>query len=112
MSPRDRFPKPREYPAHYSISFGRGERVRTFAPERARRPSLHRSAARARLQRAGMAGDVTGEIPRPSSTKAETPSTPATARKNPLLVPSAEVALPAGAAAFAPITTTQPFQTL
>lgn len=63
-------------------------------------------------QRAGMAGDVTGEIPRPSSTKAETPSTPATARKNPLLVPSAEVALPAGAAAFAPITTTQPFQTL
>jgi len=63
-------------------------------------------------QRAGMAGDVTGEIPRPSSTKAETPSTPATARKNSLLVPSAEVALPAGAAAFAPITTTQPFQTL
>jgi len=63
-------------------------------------------------QRAGMAGDVTGEIPRPSSTKAETPSTPATARKNPLLVPSAEVALPAGAAAFAPITTTQPFETL
>jgi hypothetical protein len=31
MSPRDGFPKPREYPAHYSISFGRGERVRTFA---------------------------------------------------------------------------------
>jgi len=32
-------------------------------------------------QRAGMAGDVTGEIPRPSSTKAETPSTPATPRR-------------------------------
>jgi type IV secretory pathway VirJ component len=63
-------------------------------------------------QRAGMAGDVTGEIPRPSSTKAETPSTSATARKNPLLVPSAEVALPAGAAAFAPISPPQPFQTL
>jgi hypothetical protein len=184
MSPRDRFPKPQEYPAHYSISFGRGERVRTFAlrpsvlagllsivpllalgclaltllfifrddllaslmsrqaemaamrtqieqmksrelvQEQAYSGRLHelfqrqtQLETRATLvaslaQRAGMAGDVTGEIPPPSSTKAETPSTPATARKNPLLVPSAEVALPAGAAAFAPITTTQPFQTL
>ncbi len=31
MSPRDRFPKPRDYPTHFSISLARGERARTFA---------------------------------------------------------------------------------
>jgi murein DD-endopeptidase MepM/ murein hydrolase activator NlpD len=31
MSPRDRFPKPREYPTHFSISLARGEQARTFA---------------------------------------------------------------------------------
>ena len=192
MSPRDRFPKPREYPAHYSISFGRGERVRTFgSPKRARRPSLHRSAARARLpradaalhfprrssrladvapgrdairyedrlaamrtqieqmksrelvqeqaysgrlhelfqrqtqletratlvaslaQRAGMAGDVTGEIPRPSSTKAETPSHTGNGTEEPAACSIRRGRFASrAAAAFAPITTTQPFQTL
>jgi murein DD-endopeptidase MepM/ murein hydrolase activator NlpD len=31
MSLRDAFPKPREYASHYSISFARGERARSFA---------------------------------------------------------------------------------
>jgi murein DD-endopeptidase MepM/ murein hydrolase activator NlpD len=31
MSPRDTFPKPRQYPIHYSISIARGDRARTFA---------------------------------------------------------------------------------
>jgi murein DD-endopeptidase MepM/ murein hydrolase activator NlpD len=31
MSLRDAFPKPRDYPTHYAISFARGERARTFA---------------------------------------------------------------------------------
>jgi len=36
MSPRDTFPKPREYPSHYSVVLARGERARTFRL----RPSL------------------------------------------------------------------------
>jgi murein DD-endopeptidase MepM/ murein hydrolase activator NlpD len=31
MSPRERFPKPRDYRTHFSISLARGERARTFA---------------------------------------------------------------------------------
>jgi hypothetical protein len=63
-------------------------------------------------QRAGMAGDVTGEIPRPSSRKPRRQAhRQRHGRTRCLFHPQRSLCQP-GAAAFAPITTTQPFQTL
>ena len=192
MSRRDGFPKAREYPARYSISFGRGEQVRTLmlrpsvlvgllsivpllalgcvalsllfifrddflaslisreaemqyayedrlasmrsqiermksrelVQEQAHEGRLHelfqrqaqletRAALIASLAQRTSAGiDVTGQIQRPAAPKNEASAPRTPEQKNPLLAPAAAVALPQGLTSFAPITTTQPFQTL
>jgi murein DD-endopeptidase MepM/ murein hydrolase activator NlpD len=196
MSRRDAFPKPREYASHYSISFARGERARSFAvrpsvlvsllsllpilacgclaltllfifrddllasmmsrqaemqyayedrlasmrtqmermksrellQEQAYEGRLHELFARqAQLetraslivnlaQRAGIAGDVIGEIPRTPATtvKAESSAKPPSqdASPNPLLsqrFSGSPTGLPSATTSFAPISTSQPY---